>query len=417
MKTRKSRNVRLHMVGPYAVLLQHIPSPIVHVECAINSGFLHETKETTGINHLLEHVLTEGWSKCGTTCSELWSKRGVEMNASTDETLVHYYTSGTPANLVEMVQYITDISDHPLMTRKVMEKEKEAVIDELDTYGSDPESKIDIVFNHAAYTGGLAFKDDWKLQITNLKHISLADIQKAYRENYNPRNMMYIVYGTFDDAEVLSIFRKELTKKDAGTVVPPQCFSYAHKILYSHEDSPTTKVVIGFPSAVMRGDEASIYAGVICSILNNLLFTLLRTKLTLVYGVRFTRQTDSCGTLIMCSIYARDKNVAPCLKALFGELKKLEAGFPKEVMAAVKQSEMYSHYNHLPYTQDYLLQYMHQIGSKHPRIVSREDKIRLIKKMTAGILEPHYRKLVNMDCALCVYQGSNDLGLKWADLV
>ena len=420
MATRKKEKerVKLHRVGSYPVLLQHIPSPTVTVECAINAGFIHESKETAGINHLLEHVVTEAWKKCGTTtCSELWANRGVYMNASTDNTLVQYYTTGTVLHLKDMVRYIADISDHPIFKRGVMVHEKEAVIDELSTYGNDPESKIDGLFNHAAYNGALAYADDWQLQIKNLKHIGLPELKKAYAANYNARNMMFIVTGTFQDADVLALFHQELKKKQSGTLLLPSCFTNHHAILYSHHNSPTTKVVIGFPSEVKLHDDAGAYIGATCGILSNLLFSLLRTKLTLVYGVRFHYKINTCGTMMMCSIYVRDKNAVQCLKALMKELATYTRGFPAMAVAASKERELYAHYKSLPYTGDYLTQYMHQMDTKRPRILSYLDKLKCIKKMTAKTLVPVFNALIQPERALCVYQGPRDLNLKWGDLI
>jgi predicted Zn-dependent peptidase len=69
MSRRKTDTVRLYHISGYRVLLQHTNQPTINVECAINAGFIKETKETSGINHLLEHILTEAWSKCGRTCT------------------------------------------------------------------------------------------------------------------------------------------------------------------------------------------------------------------------------------------------------------------------------------------------------------------------------------------------------------
>lgn len=419
MATRKKERVKLHMVHGYPVLLQHIPNPTITVNVAINAGFVHETKATAGINHLLEHVLTEAWKKCGTTgCSELWANRGVIMNASTNDTLVQYYTEGTVLHMADMVRYISDISDHPIFKRNVLIREKEAVIDELSTYGNDPESKIDVLFNHAAFTGGLAYKDDWQLQIKNLKHIGMDELKKAYTQNYNSRNMMYIVSGTFRDSEVLALFHHELKKKPSGQLKIEPCYTNAHKIIYSHHDTPTTKVVIGFPSDIKRYDEEGPTVGAVCAILTNLLFSLLRTKLTLVYGVRFNYRADTCGTMVFCTIYVRDKNAEECLKALMAELTKYKKEmFPATAVAALKQRELFAHYKSLPFTDDYLTQYMHQMDSPKPRILSYLDKLKIIKKMTPKSLAPVFNKAFQFERALCVYQGARDLKLKWSDLM
>ena len=77
------------------------------VESFISSGFINENKENAGISHLLEHVVTEGWKKCGRKgCQEYWKKRGVLTNASTGQTTIQYYMHGLEEYAEEMVDYI-----------------------------------------------------------------------------------------------------------------------------------------------------------------------------------------------------------------------------------------------------------------------------------------------------------------------
>ena len=41
----------------------------------ISNGFINEDKENAGISHLLEHVVTEGWKRCGKKgCTDYWKK-------------------------------------------------------------------------------------------------------------------------------------------------------------------------------------------------------------------------------------------------------------------------------------------------------------------------------------------------------
>ena len=66
------------------------------VESYINNGAVDENRENLGISHLLEHICTDGWSKCRNNCSEFWKKRGVILNASTGQTYVNYFIKGLP---------------------------------------------------------------------------------------------------------------------------------------------------------------------------------------------------------------------------------------------------------------------------------------------------------------------------------
>ena len=57
------------------------------IESYISNGFINENFENAGISHLLEHVITEGWKKCGKKgCTDYWKRKGVITNASTGQT-------------------------------------------------------------------------------------------------------------------------------------------------------------------------------------------------------------------------------------------------------------------------------------------------------------------------------------------
>ena len=420
MSRKNKDSVRLYHVAGYRILLQPTPLPIVNVECAINAGFVKETKQTSGVNHLLEHILTEAWTKCGTTCSGFWSNKGVDMNASTDETILRYHTQGTPLYLDKMVAYITNISTHPVFKLKALVKEKEAVIDELLTYGNNPESKLDELFNEHFYTGGLVYRDNWKLQIENLKHLNLTEVKKVYKENYNPANILFIVTGKFQTRHVLNLFAKELMPRDIGNVFMPtvSCFSLHHAIYYSKQNSNTTKIVIGWPTTITGHDSDSIYLNMLCGILNSILFKKLRTDMTLVYGVRFSYTLNVCGTALLCNIYAREKNVVLCLQALIETLTAfLTDFFPQHDIFAAVQRETFNFYNKLPYTKDYLLQYMHQVNVDRPIVHSKKDKTQILTKVTPQKLQSLFKKIYNMQQCLVVYQGKSDLKLSWEKIL
>jgi predicted Zn-dependent peptidase len=419
MKSRKREKVSLHRVNGYRIILQPTANPTIKVECAVNAGFVTETKETSGVNHLLEHILTDAWVKCGTTCSGYWMDKGVDMNASTDETLLRYHTRGTLTYIDQMVEYITNISTHPIFKMQVLKKEKEAVIDELLTYGNDPESDLDQLFNENFYTGGLVHKDDWRLQIKNLKRMDLEMVKRTFVQNYNPRNIMFIVTGKFKKAHLLEIFERELKKKDAGKrLVVESCFSRKHRIVHAHLDSPTSKIVLGFPSCLSAHEESSFYLNTLCNVLNNILFEKLRTELGLVYGVHFNYDVNVCGTTLLCSVYVREKNIVPCLHNLFKTLQFFKTNpFPQQQILSSRERELFNYNNSLPYTKDYLLQYMHQIKDETAVVHSVKEKMDMINTVTPAKLTELLNTVCNIDECLIVYQGKKNLNLSWDQLL
>ena len=102
-------------INDFKIILNYrSDSSTVMVESYISSGYINENRENVGISHLLEHVVCEGWKKCGNKgCSEYWKKRGVLTNASTGQTTVQYYMHGLKQFSKEMVDYIVSISIDP----------------------------------------------------------------------------------------------------------------------------------------------------------------------------------------------------------------------------------------------------------------------------------------------------------------
>ena len=142
MKTKKQfkhsmrqtkKNIRhslpeVHVINGYTIFLYPYPNKTTYIEMVTNNGFISETKETSGINHLLEHVLTNAWRKCkDNKCSPYWTTRGVTYNASTSDTLLRYHTFGLRKYTKEMLDYIINITINPKITEKMIENEHTAV--------------------------------------------------------------------------------------------------------------------------------------------------------------------------------------------------------------------------------------------------------------------------------------------------
>jgi len=423
MVTRRKKDdaARVFNVKGYKVIVQLNGKQTVRVECAINAGFISEDQHNTGVNHLLEHILTDAWEKCGTSCSTFWADKGVDMNASTDETVLRYHTEGTSSNVANMVKYITNIATHPIFKMKVLTNEKEAVIDELSSYGSDPESNIDSVFNHAFYTGGLRFKDDWQLQIRNLKHLDLDAVRKVFRDNYNPKNIIFIVSGKMDVRHTLAIFDHELTLNPYGAplLLHESCFSNRHDILFTPFDTPTTKIFFAFPNASLKAhDEASVYLNALCGVLNHILFEKLRTEHNLVYGISFSYELNICGTTLSCHVDVREKHVKECMKLIFETLRVYALRpFPAKSVEAAREREKRNFSNNLPYTRDYSLQFIHQIDESQPLILSKKDKLHKVNHITAALLKRVFHTMYQPEKCMCVYQSKNDLNLHWDDFL
>jgi predicted Zn-dependent peptidase len=377
------------------------------VECAINNGFVHETVATSGVNHLLEHVLTEAWAECGKSCSDYWGHKGVTMNASTDDTTLKYYTEGLETHLRDMVTYIVAITQHPFFKKKTIEKEKKAVINELLTFGDDPTSAVDHAFNQAFYVlDGLKHMDDWKLQIKNLKHLHMAELKQIYAEHYNPKNTLFVVSGNFNSAQAKALFAANLRPKPLGVVRTPNCFSYVAQTIHIPRSAPTSYLVFGFPSNLAIHDPDYAFVAPVVNMFNSVLFDVLRTQNGLIYNTDVENTTNVCGTQICISIYVHDRHLRQCHDELLKQvtLYSTTEFSPQRIEAAKTQAVVLQN-NEMQNADFYIDQYIHQMDSPTPVLLTPQEQLHKIQSMDGPKSLAVFKRLFVLANVLCVYQG------------
>ena len=411
MKTRKNNVVpKLHIINGYKVLFVPKGRDILHVECVIRNGFCTETKQTSGINHLLEHVMVNAWKTCKMSCNSYWDDNGYIVNATTDKTTMNYYIKGLNTKWKEMISYIASIVDHPVITPENLKKEKQAVIDELLTYSNDPESEVDQLLNMNFYISeGLKHADDWKLQIENLKRITLQDVYDFYNEYFNVQNILFVVMGDVNMNAAKKILHEQLKKPKQGIIQTIQCFSFKHEILFSKQDIENTKVIIGFPSI---GIQDYIYLNSIIALMHNLLFKEFRTKKSLVYDIEVREELNACGTTIIIEFDVQTNNVNEVLSSLFKYIRSLQKT-PITNLDGFKNQEIYKYITNKNSVMSY---YTSLIYAKAP-LYTKFQIIEKIKKINSRDIMIILQQIFQLDKALCVYQCKKKLQLTWEKLI
>ena len=136
------------------------------------NGFINENKKNIGVNHLLEHVLSNAYKKCvNYDCYEFLNNAGLLSNASTDNNIIQYYVTGLIEDVNKMIEYIINITINPIFNEELITKEKKAVINELLISLDDSDSQIYNKMNKQFYTvEGLQYMDDDQYMIDNINN-------------------------------------------------------------------------------------------------------------------------------------------------------------------------------------------------------------------------------------------------------
>lgn len=121
----------------------HASAPVAHLGVTFLAGSRYENKDEIGLAHFLEHCIFKGTEKRKTIqiLSHLDSVGG-EINAYTTKEEICVYASFVKTHLNRASDLLADIAINSVFPEKEIEKEKEIVLDELNSYLDTPSDRI-----------------------------------------------------------------------------------------------------------------------------------------------------------------------------------------------------------------------------------------------------------------------------------
>lgn len=141
---------------PNGLRLVYLQKPTVvgHFGVTILAGSRYETPQEEGLAHFLEHSIFKGTKKRKAyhVLSRLDSVGG-ELNAYTTKEEICFYASFTNQHTVRAIELLADITHNSVFPEKEIEKEKEVVLDELNSYLDSPSDRIFDDFEAKLFAG------------------------------------------------------------------------------------------------------------------------------------------------------------------------------------------------------------------------------------------------------------------------
>jgi len=419
-------NHEIIKINDFLIVLNKNPkSKTTMVEAYIANGFIHENKENAGITHLLEHIITESWKKCGTKgCTNYWKKKGVLTNASTGQTNTQYYMHGLAEYTNDMVDYIASICTFPIITSSRTKKEKKAVHNELLMHQTYPANPLYNLMNSVLFRPeGLIEQDNTKLQIKNLKHITVAHLKSWFERFYGAGNIIFVISGNFNKKSILRIFKKKLAKVPPIRIIPKynDIFTTGNEIKFLKNNSiENSTIMFSFHSQLYQKDMEIFYIDFfkefIGSGITSLIMEELREKKQLIYNVGLDNYTTPYGTYITIEISCKNKDIEDVVKGTLKILKKLATGkFRTDYLSYVKQAYMVEHYetclNNSYLSGFFGEQYINQIYNfeEKPVILTFDQVAKSILKISKPNFVLFVKKLLIFSNMKIVYQGKREV--------
>ena len=129
-----------------------VPSQVAHLGFFFAAGSRHEAPHQTGLAHFLEHCLFKGTSRF--KALQILSRIdavGGELNAYTAKEEMYLYASFSKEHTKRAIDLLADLSINSVFPEKELEREKEVILDEINSYLDSPSDKIFDDFDDALF--------------------------------------------------------------------------------------------------------------------------------------------------------------------------------------------------------------------------------------------------------------------------
>lgn len=173
----------------------HKPSSVAHLGFFFRAGSRFEKENQTGLAHFLEHCVFKGTKKrSGIQTISRLDEVGGELNAYTAKEELCLHASFPKQHLARAIELLSDISVNPIFSKREVQKEKEIVIDEINSYLDSPSDKIFDDFEEEFFKGH-ALGNNILGKREDLKKLSQKDLQEFVQSYLSKENLVVSFVG------------------------------------------------------------------------------------------------------------------------------------------------------------------------------------------------------------------------------
>ena len=309
-------------------------SSVTHCALVINAGTRDEHKDEYGLAHFAEHAIFKGTKRRKAyqiNCR--LENRGGELNAYTtkEDTTIHATT--LRSDFSKAVELIADVAFNSTFPERELAKEREVIVDEINTYKDSPADMIFDTFEDSIFAGSELGHNILGTKAALMRHTS-ESIKQFVARTHTTDQMVFSSIGNMSVKSVQSVVSKYLAEQPISTRdfkrLAPEKVEPFERVVNKHTHQ--THCIIG-ARAYDINDDKRLPLSLLVNILggpsaNSRLNTVLREKNGLSYNTEaiYTPYND-CG---MVAIYfsSDHHNADLCRELIDNELKSLRTTPP-----------------------------------------------------------------------------------------
>jgi len=193
------------------IIHRHFPSEISYCGVLVNTGTRDEYPGEFGMAHMVEHMLFKGTQKRKTHhIANRMENVGGELNAYTTKEETFFYSAFLEEYFSRATELLGDILFHSVFAPHQIEREREVILDEINSYCDSPSELIYDDFENMVFAsheiGHYVLGDPASLQSFDRE-----SIVRFVKRQYHPKEMVFFSFGKTSFERVIRQVEKFFT--------------------------------------------------------------------------------------------------------------------------------------------------------------------------------------------------------------
>ena len=203
------------------IVHQRVTNNVAHCGVFINAGTRNEREEEHGLAHFIEHVIFKGTAKRKLfhVLNRLESV-GADLNAFTTKEETCIYASFLNRYYDRSLELFSDILFNSVFPEKEVEKEKDVIYEEINSYKDFPIDKIYDDFEELIFKGHPLGRNILGTK-RNIRKFKKRHILTFLQEYYHTDRIVICSVGNIDFRKLVSFSEKYFDKMQSELISPP----------------------------------------------------------------------------------------------------------------------------------------------------------------------------------------------------
>lgn len=299
----------------------------------VGAGSRHETRETSGISHFLEHMAFKGTEK-RPSAMEIFSTidgMGGEFNAFTSKENTGYYIKSAKARIETSFDVLSDMLMRSKLDQVEIQKERGVIIEEINLYEDMPARKIGDIYERLLY-GDTPMGWDISGEKDVIRKIKHEDFVAYMGRLYSADNITVVAAGGIGEKEAVDLAEKYFSgMKRFVTDKPLPVVEKQRKpaVIIKSKQTEQIHIALGVRTVSIHSKKRyplSVLSAILGGGMSSRLFHEVREKRGLGYYVRSSSEEFADAGTLVSTAGIDPKRIEEAIEVMIAEYAKISEG-------------------------------------------------------------------------------------------